>query len=199
MFTGIVDHCGTIQEVEQTPGGARITIQTQFSNFALGESIAVDGVCLTLVENEPSSFTVELSPETLEKTTAKHWEKDSSVNLERALKVGDRLGGHWVTGHVDTSIKVKVINGFHDYREIIFSVNEKDQLRYLVKKGSVAINGVSLTINDVFDDGFSVMLIPHTQERTNLSEIKPGSFVNIEFDYLLKGVVRSQECYESKK
>ena len=113
--------------------------------------------------------------------------------------MGDRLGGHWVTGHVDTSIKVKVINGFHDYREIIFSVNEKDQLRYLVKKGSVAINGVSLTINDVFDDGFSVMLIPHTQERTNLSEIKPGSFVNIEFDYLLKGVVRSQECYESKK
>lgn len=204
MFTGIVDHCGTVRDIEHIAYGARATIETQFTDFIIGESIAVDGVCLTVVDACPSLreagvasdaaihvFSCEISPETLAKTSAKLWQKNSAVNLERALRVGDRLGGHWVTGHVDATIEIEKINHVNNYREIIFAISDLAQLNYLIPKGSVAINGVSLTINEVFADGFSVMLIPHTQKITNLDNLKIGDCVNIEFDYLVKAVIRS--------
>lgn len=185
MFTGIVDHAGRVRDLQKIASGLRISIETQFSDFALGESIAVDGVCLTLVEFSDSLIHFEISPETIEKTTAATWQKNSSVNLERALRVGDRLGGHFVLGHVDTCVRISDIRNHEQYREILFSVEDA---RYLIPKGSLAINGVSLTINEVFADGFSVMLIPHTQDRTNLSALKINDLVNIEFDYLVKAV-----------
>jgi len=194
MFTGIVDHCGCVRDLQKIASGLRITIETQFCDFALGESIAVDGVCLTLVEFSDSLIHFEISPETIEKTTAAAWQKNSRVNLERALRVGDRLGGHFVLGHVDTCVTVSEIKDQENYREMFFAV---ENTRYLVPKGSVAINGVSLTINEVFKNSFSVMLIPHTQDRTNLADLKVNDFVNIEFDYLVKAVVADCHSRES--
>lgn len=195
MFTGIVDHCGRVRDLQKVAGGLRISIETQFCDFALGESIAVDGVCLTLVESSDHLIYFEISPETIEKTTAKNWQENSHVNLERALRVGDRLGGHFVTGHVDTRVSVHEIKQHEKYREIIFKVND---MRYLIPKGSVAINGVSLTINEVFAGSFSVMLIPHTQDCTNLSALKISDLVNIEFDYLVKAVKSRCHSCESR-
>jgi len=207
MFTGIVDHCGTVREFKAIANGACAVIETQFSDFSVGESIAVDGICLTLVNgrdprSRPSDLSrmtaeVEISPETVAKTTAKYWKKDSVVNLERALSVGDRLGGHWVTGHVDDVVQVAEINLVNQYREVKLFVNQQEQLRYLVPKGSVALNGVSLTINTVFENGFSVMLIPHTQAVTNLDNLKVGDRLNVEFDYLIKAVMQENRHPES--
>lgn len=192
MFTGLVHHFGTIEEVVPTAKGSRLTIQSQFNDIEIGESIAVDGVCLTALEPLEGRFHVELSPETLSVTTFGRCRVGASVNLERSLRVGDKLGGHFVTGHVDTLATVAHIEQQGEFTEVRFACTEEDPgLDFLVEKGSIAVNGVSLTINTLTDAGFTVMLIPHTLEVTNLSTMKVGSPVNIEYDMLAKLIVKT--------
>jgi riboflavin synthase len=191
MFTGLVHHYSTIEEVTATAKGRRLSIQTQFDDIALGESIAVDGVCLTAIEPVGGRFSVELSPETLAVTTFGDCVAGSAVNLERSLRVGDRLGGHFVTGHVDTLATVAEIEAQAEFWWVRFACAAGARLDYLVEKGSIAVNGVSLTINALTNDGFTIMLIPHTLELTNLSMMQVGTRVNLEYDMLAKLVVNA--------
>ncbi|MBS0359473.1 MAG: riboflavin synthase [Proteobacteria bacterium] len=190
MFTGIIDHTGEIVHLEKGDSSIALEIKTQFDEFTLGESISVDGICLTVTGNKKNNFTCELSSETLNVTTAKNFHVGSIVNLEKALRVSDRLGGHFVLGHVDTVAQLSEQKYMNDFLICQFTGTLKKN--YLIPKGSIALNGVSLTINEVTDAGFSVMLIPHSLEKTNLSKLKVGDSVNIEYDYLAKIVVVNQ-------
>lgn len=189
MFTGIVDHCGRISKREEQQEKMRVWIDCDFADFAEGESIAVDGVCLTVVDSTAVSFCVEISPETRRLTTANQYAKGSLVNLERALRVGDRLGGHFVTGHVDQMCCVASMKNLKEFLEVNFVDVREENKSYLIPKGSIAINGVSLTINQIEENGFQVMLIPHTLKKTNLESLHIGQQVNVECDYLAKCVL----------
>lgn len=189
MFTGIVDHCGQITDIKSGQEHCTISVSSKFTDLDLGESIALDGACLTVTAHTPTQFTVELSPETMRLTKAKEYKVGTQLNLERALRLMDRLGGHFVTGHVDGLCQVAAIRPQDKFTELHFSHVPDIYKKFLVKKGSVAVDGVSLTINDVTRNGFTVMLIPHTLERTNLSDLQIGDQVNVEFDYLAKLVL----------
>lgn len=191
MFSGIVDHTGILKSIEQKPKGLLFRIQTQFTDFVLGESIAVDGVCLTVVNSSDNTFDCELSPETLKLTIAKTYNVGRTVNLERAMRLNDRIGGHLVTGHVDKTLCIDHRILHDEFIELRFTGFSEEDRAFLIKKGCVAINGVSLTVNTVNADYFSVMLIPHTLERTSLSTIKPGQRVNIEWDYVAKLILNN--------
>lgn len=209
MFTGIVDHCGTILEIQPKKAGIKALIQTNFNDLEEGESIAVNGICLTAQNITSQQFWCDISPETLQVSTAATFSKEQKVNLERALRLGDRLGGHWVTGHVDQRGLIKTITpavpselqegsprrsslgcegGFIQIHIINISENA---FSFLVPKGSIAVNGVSLTINEVTKNGFNVMLVPHTLARTNLADLKMNDDINIEFDWMVK-IIKSQ-------
>lgn len=189
MFSGIVDHVGQIKSITESGSGVRLEISTHFSALTLGESISVDGACLTVVEAHHESFVVELSPETLRLCTASTYLPGTAVNLERALCVGDRLGGHFVTGHIDQTVRLSSCQVFEDFVKMIFEGVLPSAMGYLHSKGCVALNGVSLTVNEVHANGFAVMLIPHTLERTTLSQVKLGERVNVEWDWMSKMVV----------
>jgi riboflavin synthase len=191
MFTGIIDHCGTIQRVEHNDTMLYMWVKTQFSDLQLGESIAVDGICLTVTESDADVFACSLSPETLKLTTAKHFKIGQQVNLERALRVNDRLGGHIVQGHVDQTGTVARIEQHQECYMLEVALSSEHAQAYIISKGSIAVNGVSLTINHVLTQAFQVMLIPHTLALTNLKHLQPGDQVNIEFDWLTK-IVRHQ-------
>ncbi len=193
MYTGIVDHTGKIIEITEHGGGITILFECQFTDIQLGESISVDGICLTAVAPKNNLFKADLSPETLKLTNAKAWKVGQQVNLERSLLATDRFGGHFVMGHVDTTATVAEIKPEGDYHYYRFNKLPKEAKPYFVKKGSVALNGASLTVNEITEDGFAVMLIPHTLERTNLSNLTVGSTVNIEYDYLARYVLRQEE------
>ena len=186
MFSGIVDHLGEIISIEKIDTGFCFRVQTTFSDITLGESIAIDGVCLTATSEGDNVFSCDVSPETCSVTTLNDYKKGQQVNLERALKVGDSLGGHWVTGHVDDVASIKNLELDGEFTNMTIALDDSSARRYLVPKGSVAINGVSLTINEVFSDSFSVMLIPHTWQRTQFQFLSKGAGVNVEFDYLAK-------------
>lgn len=188
MFTGIIDHCAVIEHISEIEQGIRVLIKSQFENLIVGESIAVDGICLTVVQPENGSFYCELSPETHRVTTAKYFTVGNQVNLERALCLNDRLGGHLVSGHVDTVAKVAGIQQQGEFQKIILTDINLSHMALLSPKGSVAINGVSLTVNAVSPSNFEVMLIPHTLERTNLHLLRVGDLVNIEFDIIARYV-----------
>lgn len=189
MFTGLVDHCGRIEDIFLQPAGMRVGIATQFKNLVLGESIAVEGICLTVTQIDGEKFYCELSPETLNLTTAKNFSIGQIVNLERALTLNTPLGGHFVTGHIDGQIGVKKVEVKNTFWHVEFEGLNKEMLMYIVSKGSVTINGVSLTINEVSENGFSVMLIPHTLERTSLKLLKATDQVNVEWDYFGRYIV----------
>lgn len=193
MFTGLVDHTGKITQITETGSGITLQIECDFTDLVEGESISVDGVCLTAINTAANTFTCQLSPETLRLTTFAESSEDSLVNLERSLRVGDRLGGHFVTGHVDSQASVMNIEKHENFWSVRFRLKELAQRFYLVSKGSIAVNGVSLTINSVEPSGFTVMLIPHTLERTNLSTLAANTQVNIEFDMLAKLVVNTTQ------
>ena len=195
MFTGIVDHCAEISDIVRSHDRAKLWIKTQFTGLTLGESIAVDGACLTVTDIQGASFACELSPETMQLTLAAHYKKNQSVNVERALCLSDRLGGHLVSGHVDQTVVVKKIQALDEFTEVSFEGICADHQAYLIQKGSVTLNGVSLTVNQVFPDGFNVMLIPHTQEKTNVSEWRVGQRVNIEFDTVAKLIAKQLQPY----
>ena len=190
MFTGLVQALGTVRAVTDINSGRRLTVTepTIAPKLELGESVAVNGACLTFVSGTADGFDFEVGPETLAKTGLGALVAGDRVNLERALRVGDALGGHFVTGHVDCvgTVLEMAIDG--DWLNVWFGFPAGDFGALLVPKGSVAVDGVSLTVVDVKADRFSVMLIPHTRAHTTLGFKQPGAAVNLEFDLLAKHV-----------
>jgi riboflavin synthase len=190
MFTGIVEDVGKVREIKTKSKDVLFIIQVKnidAGEIGLGESIAVNGTCLTVISSGKNNFTVEASHETLKRTNLSKLKVGSKVNLERALKIGGRLGGHIVNGHVDGIGKVESIEKRGKSIEIWFSLPEALS-RYVVEKGSIAVDGVSLTINAVNGNRFSVNIIPYTQDATIFAELRPGDLVNIECDIIGKYV-----------
>jgi riboflavin synthase len=192
MFTGIVESKGTLLAIEPTDGDCRLRVDCGDMNLAdcrTGDSISVSGVCLTMLELEQSTFTADASRETIDLTTLGNLQSGGRVNLELALAVSDRLGGHMVSGHVDG--KGRLQSRRQDGRAYRFDFELPSQLaRYAAKKGSICIDGVSLTINDIDGARFSVCLIPHTLEVTTLGNLRPGDEVNIEVDLIARYLER---------
>lgn len=199
MFTGIITDVGAVRAIDNKRGDTRLVIATHYdtASIEIGASIACSGACLTVVDIGEDWFAVDVSAETLSRTCLGDWRPGAPVNLERALKVGDELGGHIVTGHVDGLGEVVAIVPDGDSRRFTFAI-PKALAPYLAAKGSVAINGVSLTVNEVEDkaDGsaaFGVNIIPHTQEYSTFGSAKVGERVNIEIDILARYVARLNE------
>lgn len=197
MFTGIITNCGAVVSVDETPLARSVWFATSFTDLQLGESIALDGICLTVAEIENQKFRCDVSPETLRLTAANSWRVGSQINQERALRAMDRLGGHFVSGHVDQIAYIKQRIEQADYLELTIAGVSTENLSLLIKKGSITLNGVSLTINELNHDEFSVMLIPHTQRCTNLTALKPNDIVNLEFDLLAKYIINITKLRET--
>ena len=190
MFTGIVTDLGRVRAIEMR-GDTRIQIETAFdtSEIDIGASIACSGPCLTVVEKGQGWFSVDASAETLECSTLGNWIEGSLVNLERAMCVGDELGGHIVSGHVDGAADVLDTSSEGDSVRFNFSVSEKFK-RYISPKGSVALDGVSLTVNEVDGATFGVNIISHTLQRTTFGSLSAGDRVNFEIDTIARYVAR---------
>jgi len=194
MFTGIVTDIGRVRRVHDTDRARRFEIETAYevTGIDLGASISHAGCCLTVVEKGDGWFAVEVSQETLNRTTLDEWREGHPVNLERAARLGDELGGHIVSGHVDGV--GEVISVTAEGGSVRIGVRVPRPLhRYVAEKGSITIEGVSLTVNHVADDVFDVNIIPHTQEVTTLGDLKAGSRVNLEIDMLARYLARWRE------
>ncbi|MEW6328269.1 MAG: riboflavin synthase [Thermodesulfobacteriota bacterium] len=191
MFTGIVETLGTVRKKASSGEGLRLTIESdiKWSDLMPGESIAVNGVCLTVADLSGSAFTVDVSPETIGRTTTGRINTGDKVNLERALRPTDRLGGHIVTGHIDAT--GVILSRQEQAAFTLFSVQiPKGFAGYVIEKGSVAVDGISLTVNDCHDSSFTVSIIPFTARHTTIGQRKAGDVVNIEFDIIGKYVER---------
>ena len=192
MFTGIIQGLGKINEIKPLGQEYQLSVEADFDwdgSLVLGESIAVSGACLTVTEARGRRFRVDVSAETVSRTTMRQWRPGTVVNLERALKLSDRLGGHLVTGHVDGLAQVTDV-GRKD-RSLVFQFKiEQDLAKYVIEKGSVAVDGISLTVNQASSRGFSLNVIPHTAEVTTLGFKKQGDYVNLETDLIGKYVAR---------
>lgn len=192
MFTGLVQGVGRLQNSAPRDGGLRMRVDVgtlPFDGVELGESIAVNGVCLTVVEFDAASFAVDVSSETLRLTTLGNLQANAVLNLERAMRPIDRFGGHVVSGHVDGMGEV-LQAGTSDGEQVWRFAAPRELQRYIAKKGSICIDGVSLTVNEVDDEGFAVMLIPHTISHTAFSATKVGDAVNLEVDLIARYVER---------
>ena len=194
MFTGIVTDVGRLRAVRETNRDLRFEVETSFdlSTIDMGASISHAGCCLTIVEKGDNWFAVEISGETLSLTTLGAWKEGDAVNLERAARVGDELGGHIVSGHVDgvgEVISVESEGGSHRVKIRV----PRPLHRFIAPKGSITVDGVSLTVNQVEDDVFGVNLIPHTWDVTTLGRLAPGSKVNLEIDMLARYLARWRE------
>ena len=190
MFTGIIETLGVIQEIEKDKDNLHITIASSITDeLQIDQSVAHNGICLTVVSINKTFYTVTAIGETIKKTTISHWQKGDSVNLERAMKLGDRLDGHIVQGHVDqigTCTTLKETNGSWYYT---FKYDESLH-NITIEKGSITVNGVSLTVVDSRKNEFSVAIIPYTFEHTNFNTFEVGTKVNLEFDVIGKYVSR---------
>lgn len=194
MFTGIVTDVGRLRAVRETNRDLRFEVETSFdlSTIDMGASISHAGCCLTIVEKGDNWFAVEISGETLGLTTLGAWKEGDPINLERAARVGDELGGHIVSGHVDgvgEVISVESEGGSHRVQIRV----PRPLHRFIAPKGSITVDGVSLTVNEVEDDVFGVNLIPHTWDVTTLGRLKPGVKVNLEIDMLARYLARWRE------
>jgi len=189
MFTGLVQELGRVRAVERSSVGAAIVVQTRLGNLTLGESVAVDGCCLTVAALVDGGFRAEASAETLAKTTLGDLAPGREVHLERALALGDRMGGHLVTGHVDAVGRVVELAPLGDALRVVYEVPEPLG-PMLAPKGSVAVDGTSLTVNHASGVQFDVVLVPFTRTATRLDRRRPGDRVNIEVDVLAKYVAR---------
>ncbi|MCS6866080.1 MAG: riboflavin synthase [Gemmataceae bacterium] len=189
MFTGLVQALGVVEQVTDARDGRRLRIAepTVAPQLTVGESVAVNGACLTVVARTSATFDLDVGPETLAKTVLGQLQVGDRVNLERALRVGDALGGHFVTGHVDCVGTIHAATVTGDWLTMVFGFPPRYG-ELLVPKGSIAVDGVSLTVVDVEDNRFSVMLIPHTRDHTTLGFKPPGATVNLEFDLLAKHI-----------
>ncbi len=190
MFTGLIADLGEVTELDDTGAGVRLRVASRLaSELGEGDSVAVNGVCLTATTADEHGFTADVMNETLRRSSLAAVRAGAQVNLELAMRVGDRLGGHMVQGHVDGVGRVTdvVADGFA--RRVTVET-EPGLLRYVVQKGSIALDGVSLTIAGLADRSFTVSLIPETLERTNLGRAQPGTMVNLEVDVLAKYVER---------
>ncbi len=197
MFTGIVTDLGEVRAIEQR-GDTRFVISTaqDTTKIDMGASIACSGVCLTVVDKGTDDrggwFAVDASAETLSLTSLGDWQEGSSINLERSLRVGDELGGHIVSGHVDGTAEITAIEAEGDSKRFSFEVPQR-LAKFVAAKGSVALDGVSLTVNEVAGNSFGVNLIPHTQEVTTFGGSQVGDKVNLEIDVLARYVARLAE------
>lgn len=189
MFTGLVEEVGSVVSIEPLDDAVRICIGAEavLADVNLGDSIAVDGVCLTVVEATETAFTADVMLETLRRSRIGEYEEGTRVNLERALAAGDRLGGHIVQGHVDAVVTLQHRSPAEHWDLLRFSLPDSMR-RYVVEKGSIAISGISLTVSAVGEDWFEVSLIPATLETTTAGAWKPGDMVNIEIDIIAKYV-----------
>lgn len=193
MFTGIVTDVGTIIDLKQE-GDLRARIKTAYAtdSIDMGASIASDGVCLTVVDLGPDWYDVQISAETVSKTNIASWTVGKRVNLERALRVGDELGGHIVSGHVDGVAEVVLVQDEGDSTRVQLRA-PAELSRFIAPKGSVALNGTSLTVNEVQGDVFGINFIPHTKDVTTWGDVSVGDAVNLEIDTLARYVARLAE------
>jgi riboflavin synthase len=190
VFTGLIADLGTVTHVDATPDGVRLTVASGLAGeLAEGDSVAVNGVCLTATAVSPEGFSADVMRESLRRSSLVGVAAATRVNLELPLRAADRLGGHVVQGHVDGvgTVREAREDGF---ARVVTVEAPADLLRYVVEKGSIAVDGVSLTVSALHDDGFAVSLIPETLERTNLGAARPGQPVNLEVDVLAKYVER---------
>ena len=190
MFTGLIEHLGTLRMVEQKGDTLSLFIESTdiVEGISLGDSIAVNGVCLTVTKWNNTGFYADCSHATFQATNLSH-AKNTQVNLERAMRLGDRLGGHIVSGHVDTTCTLKK-KGEHNSYQIFFMETSPQWMRYIAPKGSVAIDGVSLTVGQCTETGFELVLIPHSLAHTTLHKAEVGQIFNLECDVLAKYVER---------
>src|SRR5947209_10760774 len=196
MFTGIVADVGEVLSVEERAEGLRrLTIACAYdpASIAVGASISCSGVCMTAVATGPNSFSVDAAAETLRVTTVGRWRTGTRVNLERSLKMGDELGGHLVSGHVDGLAELVNREDLTDMARLTLGV-PKPLARFIAQKGSVALDGVSLTVNELEADTFSVLIIPHTLAVTTLGALKTGDALNLEVDVMARYAARLMEA-----
>lgn len=196
MFTGLIEEIGKVQSIVKSAKSAQITIRADkvFEEVKLGDSISTNGVCLTVIEFSRKSFTVDVMAETMRRSNLKNLSQGEEVNLERALKLGDRLGGHMVSGHIDG---VGIIEKYENEDNAVWItiLAASEILKYIVQKGSIAIDGVSLTVSYIDDSVFKVSIIPHTKEVTTLLRKKIGDEVNLECDMVGKYIEKFL-CYK---
>ena len=191
MFTGIIQGQAILANKIEDSNTFSIKTDLDLSDCKIGSSISCDGICLTLTSinynNSSYFFNVNISEETIKRTTVKYWDNNSKINLEKSLKVGEEISGHFVYGHVDTKLKLSKIEKLTSSWSYYFSTSSSSNYnKFIVEKGSIAINGVSLTIANVKEDVFDISIIHHTYNNTNFSTLKVGNSVNIEFDSLAK-------------
>ena len=196
MFTGIITDVGEILSINLDSGKIKISSKFDHNDIDIGASISCSGICLTVVEKDKhknhSYFCFEVSQETISCSSVKFWKKNTKINLEKSLRFGDEVGGHLVTGHVDCLGEIVSIN--KPKNSNVFKIKyPKEYKKYVASKGSICLDGISLTINEVFDDFFSVNIIPHTEENTSWSKISKGDSINVEFDVLARYVASQLE------
>ncbi|MBT3369649.1 MAG: riboflavin synthase [Rhodospirillaceae bacterium] len=199
MFTGIITDIGRVDQVVPA-GDTKFVIASAYdsASIAIGASICCSGVCLTVIDKATGWFSVTASAETLDCTNLADWALGTPINLERALKVGDELGGHIVSGHVDGVVEIADVAADGDSLRFRFSLPD-DLAPYIAPKGSVCLNGVSLTVNEVDEAGFGINIIPHTQEMTTFGAAKTGDRVNLEIDVLARYVARLAQTLAQKE
>ena len=191
MFTGIVREVGIVVEAEEAGGGRALAVRAPAtaSRTRVGDSIAIDGCCLTATEVADGTIRFHAVPETIARSTLGTLERNEQVNVEPAIRAGEELGGHYVQGHVDAVGRIRSVETEGQGLRVVVDAPEA-VLRYCVEKGSVTVDGVSLTVAELVDDAFAVALVPHTLEATTLSALRPGQAVNLEADVLAKYVER---------
>ena len=193
MFTGLIQDVGIVKSMRGSTDGKRITIEAQnleLEQEAIGASIACSGCCLTVVEKSGLCFSVDVSNESLNKTNILKWHEGTPVNLESSLRMGEPLGGHLVSGHIDGMATIKTIVEDGESKRLSIEPQNSEFMKYIASKGSVCLDGISLTVNEVNSSGFQVNIIPHTWENTNLKYKTAGDHLNLEIDMLARYVER---------
>ena len=188
MFTGIIKSTGLIEKIDNKKNFLRI--KSDFRQINIGESISCSGICLTVTKKLRNSFWVHFSPETIKKTNISEFQINKPINLEKSLRLGDELGGHLVFGHVDCVAEVEKITQSGDSRVVLIKV-EKQFIKFMASKGSVTLDGVSLTVNDVYKNSFTVNIIPYTWDKTSFINLKIKTKLNLEIDMISRYVFRA--------